>query len=172
MRLSVSHADFPNAWPSPTLAWSRLTSEARDPHAGAAVAPGRPNRCPHPIFAPPFPIEDVPRSGPAALARDPGSGRGRTELKIESKGASQPDSGYIQETSSTATAFVDERNPANAWMRGHQIDRYRGQDRRSRPKPRPDHQTETAFNVPFTLKSRSMTCLIPSAAGSRASRAT
>jgi hypothetical protein len=51
--------------------------------------------------------------------------RGHTELTIESGGTVEIDDGYIQDATSTATAGVDERNPAHAWMHGRQSVRYR-----------------------------------------------
>jgi hypothetical protein len=74
--------------------------------------------------------------------------RGRAELTIEGKCTSQPDPGYVQETSSAATASVDERNPAHAWMRGRQVDRYRWPGQTIELDSRGlIISTETAFNV-------------------------
>ena len=74
--------------------------------------------------------------------------RGRAELTIESEGRSEPDPGYVMETSSMATACVDERNPAHAWMRGQQVDRYRWPGQTIELTRRGQiTSTEDAFNV-------------------------
>ncbi len=150
LRLSISNADFPNAWPAPTLATSRLHLGGEHPsHLSLPVLPEPENPLPAPNFAPsPFPLEDEvdlePR--PWLVTRD--LMRGRTELTIEGGGVSEPDPGYILETSSVATASVDERNPANAWMRGHQVDRYRWPGQTIAMERRGQiTSTETAFNV-------------------------
>jgi hypothetical protein len=47
-----------------------------------------------------------------------------------------------------ATASVDERNPAHAWMRGRQIDRYRWPGQTIELESRGQiTSTETSFNV-------------------------
>ena len=51
--------------------------------------------------------------------------RSSTELTIEGSSVSHPDPGYYLESHSEATASVDERDPAHAWMRGRHVDRYR-----------------------------------------------
>ena len=58
--------------------------------------------------------------------------RGRTEVAIEGAGTSTIDQGYVRESSYAATASVDERDPARAWMRGQQVDGIVGPGRRSR----------------------------------------
>ena len=70
------------------------------------------------------------------------------ELTIEGDWVSEPDPGYVHETSSVATASVDERNPAHAWMRGHQTDRYRWPGQTIELQSRGQiTSTEDAFNV-------------------------
>jgi hypothetical protein len=51
--------------------------------------------------------------------------RGTTEVTIEGSGSNTIDDGYVTESSYAATAHVDERDPARAWMRGRQVTRYR-----------------------------------------------
>lgn len=149
-RLSISNADFPNAWPAPTLAASHLHLGGDHPsRLTLPVLPEPAEPLPAPNFAPsPFSLEDEadlePR--PWLVTRD--LMRGRTELTIEGSSISEPDPGYVMETSSLATASVDERNPANAWMRGHQIDRYRWPGQTIAMERRGQiTSTESAFNV-------------------------
>jgi putative CocE/NonD family hydrolase len=126
LRLSVSNADFPNTWPTPTLATSRLHRGGNKPSrlilpvVGEVAEP-----LPGPAFEPsPFPYDaHSVETQPWRVTRD--LMRGHTELTIEGSGTSQPDDGYVRDTSYVATASVDERNPAHAWMRGYHLDRYR-----------------------------------------------
>lgn len=150
LRLSISNADFPNMWPAPTLATSRIHlggEEGSRLVLPVVPEPGEP--LPAPTFAPsPFPIEDDPWPAPESwvVARD--LMLGRTTLTFEGHSSSEPDAGYVMESSTVAAASVDERNPAHAWMRGHKTDRYRwpGQTIELR-----SHgliaSTEDAFNV-------------------------
>lgn len=150
LRLSISNADFPNMWPAPTLTTSRI-------HLGGEhlsrlelpVLPAPTDTLPAPAFAPsPFPISDdqPEETRPWQVTRD--LMQGRTELTIEGHGTSEPDPGYVMETSSVATASVDERNPAHAWMRGRQIDRYRWPGQTIELQRRGlITSTETAFSV-------------------------
>jgi putative CocE/NonD family hydrolase len=127
LRLSVSNADFPNAWPSPTLANSRLhLGGQRASRLILPVLPAPAEPQPAPDFAPsPFPLETEPRAEPRPWRVTRDLMRGRTELTIEGSSVSEPDPGYVHETHAVATASVDERDPAHAWMRGEQTDRYR-----------------------------------------------
>jgi hypothetical protein len=102
-----------------------------------------------PDFAPsPFRIEDEPAEEPRPWRVMRDLTRGRTELTIEGSGTSQPDPGYVLESSTKATASVDERRPAHAWMRGHQIDRYRWPGQTIEMESRGQiTSTESAFNV-------------------------
>ncbi|MCC6628651.1 MAG: CocE/NonD family hydrolase [Chloroflexi bacterium] len=123
LRLSLSHADFPNTWPMPALAMTTL-------HHG----PARPSRLVLPVVPPaddPLPTPDLIRLPdvvePAPLAwrvvRD--GGTGRTEVHIESQGAATIDGEWVQEARTEAVAIVDERDPARALVRGRQTVRYR-----------------------------------------------
>jgi hypothetical protein len=150
VRLSVSNADFPNAWPSPTLAASRLHLGGKRPsRLILPVVPEPAERLPMPDFAPsPFRIEDEPAEEPRPWRVTRDLTRGRTELTIEGSATSQPDPGYVMESSVMATASVDERRPAHAWMRGHQIDRYRWPGQTIKMESRGQiTSTESAFNV-------------------------
>jgi predicted acyl esterase len=150
IRLSVSNADFPNAWPSPALATSRLHLGGERPsRLILPVLPEPAEPLPAPDFAPsPFLIEDEPAEEPRPWQVKRDLMRGRTELTIEGSGTSQPDPGYVLESSTMATASVDERNPAHAWMRGRQIDRYRWPGQTIELESRGQiTSTETSFNV-------------------------
>jgi putative CocE/NonD family hydrolase len=150
LRLSISNADFPNAWPSPTLATSRLHLGGERPsRLILPVLPEPAEPLPAPDFAPsPFPLADEREQDPSPWRVSRDLMRGRTELTIEGSGVSEPDPGYIHETSSIATASVDERNPAQSWMRGQQIDRYRWPGQTIELQSRGQiASTETAFNV-------------------------
>jgi putative CocE/NonD family hydrolase len=127
LRLSISNGDFPNAWPSPTLATSRLHLGGVQPsRLILPVVPEPAEVLPAPDFAPsPFPLEDEPVTQPPPWRVTRDLMRGQTEVTIEGSGSSEPDLGYVLETESLATAHVDERNPAYAWMRGSHVDRYR-----------------------------------------------
>ena len=150
VRLSISNADFPNAWPSPMLATSRLHLGGERPSRFVLpVVPDPTEPLPAPAFAPsPFAVEDEPAEEPRPWRVTRDLMRGRTELTIAGNGVSQPDPGYTLETRSLATASVDERKPAHAWMRGHQIDRYRWPGQTIELQSRGQiTSTETAFNV-------------------------
>jgi uncharacterized protein len=150
LRLSVSNADFPNAWPSPNLAASRL-------HLGGEqasrlilpIVPEPTEALPAPDFAPsPFPLADEPGEEPQPWRVTRDIMRGQTEVTIEGGGVSEPDPGYVLETQSTATAHVDEHNPAYAWMRGHHVDRYRWPGQTIELQSRGQiTSTESAFNI-------------------------
>ena len=150
LRLSISNADFPNAWPSPILATSRLHLGGERPsRLILPVLPEPAAPLPAPEFtASPFPLEDEPVQEPRAWQVTRDLMRGRTELTIEGSSDSEPDPGYVHQTHSTATASVDERNPALSWMRGHQIDRYRWPGQTIELQSRGQiASTATAFNV-------------------------
>jgi putative CocE/NonD family hydrolase len=150
LRLSVSNADFPNMWPAPELATSRLHFGGAQPsRLLLPVLPEPSEPLPAPDFAPsPFPIEEEPAREPAPWRVTRDLMQGRTELTIESHGVSEPDPGYVLEASSVATASVNERNPAQAWMRGHQVDRYRWPGQTIELQRRGQiTSTESAFNV-------------------------
>jgi hypothetical protein len=150
IRLSISNADFPNAWPSPALASSRLHLGGEEPsRLILPVVPEPTEPLPMPDFAPsPFRIEDEPAEEPRPWRVTRDLTRGRTELTIEGNATSQPDPGYVLESSSKATASVDERNPAHAWMRGHQVDRYRWPGQTIELESQGQiTSTQTAFNV-------------------------
>jgi hypothetical protein len=127
IRLSVANADFPNTWPSPTLAVSHLHFGGEHPSrlilpvVDAATEP-----LPTPTFEPsPFPLDAEHPPAPQVwrVTRDQMSGR--AEVTIESGGTTVIDGEYATDASSSATASVDERDPARAWMRGRQEVRYR-----------------------------------------------
>jgi putative CocE/NonD family hydrolase len=150
LRLSISNADFPNMWPAPTLAESRIHLGGGSPsRLVLPVLPEPTEPLPAPDFAPsPFPIADEPAREPAPWRVTRDLMRGQAELTIESSGVSEPDPGYVLETSSVATASVDERNPAHAWMRGQQVDRYRWPGQTIELQRRGQiTSTEDAFNV-------------------------
>lgn len=150
LRLSISNADFPNAWPAPTLASSRIHLGGERPsRLDLPTLPPAEAPLPPPDFAPsPFPIEDEAKVPPRPWQVTRDLMRGHAELTIEGEGSSEPDPGYVMETSTHATAFVDERNPAHAWMRGRQVDRYRWPGQTIEMTRRGQiTSTETAFNV-------------------------
>jgi hypothetical protein len=127
VRLSISHADFPNAWPAPTLCTSQITLGGPD---GATltlpVLPPPTEELPPVDFRPsPFAQPEADEGEPREWRVTRDLMRGHAELTIAGSGVSEPDPGYVHESSSSATAFVDERNPAHAWMRGHQTYIYR-----------------------------------------------
>jgi hypothetical protein len=113
------------------------------------VLPEPTEALPAPDFAPsPFPVADDPAEEPSPWRVTRDTMRGRTELTIEGDWVSEPDPGYVHETSSVATASVDERNPAHAWMRGRQTDRYRWPGQTIELQSRGQiTSTEDAFNV-------------------------
>jgi putative CocE/NonD family hydrolase len=150
LRLSISNADFPNTWPAPTLANSRIhLGGTRGSRLTLPVLPEPAEALAAPDFAPsPFPVADNPAEEPSPWRVTRDTMRGRTELTIEGDWVSEPDPGYVHETSSAATASVDERNPAHAWMRGHQTDRYRWPGQTIELQSRGQiTSTEDAFNV-------------------------
>jgi putative CocE/NonD family hydrolase len=155
IRLSISNADFPNTWPAPTLATSRVHFGAERPSrlllpvVGPVVTP-----LPEPVFEPsPFPLDDEHPPAPQVWRVTRDQMRGRTEVTIEGSGSGAIDEGYVTDSSYTATASVDERDPARAWMRGRQEVRYRwpGQTIRMR-----SHgqivSSASAFNVSFHVE--------------------
>ena len=98
LRLSVANADFPNTWPSPKLATSRIHRGADRPSrlilpvVGPATDP-----LAGPVFEPsPFPFDErAEETQPWRVTRD--LMRGCTEVTIEGSGTSQPDDGYVRE---------------------------------------------------------------------------
>ena len=150
LRLSISNADFPNAWPSPTLATSCIhLGGKRASRLILPVVPEPDEPLPAPEFAPsPFPIEDDPREEPRPWRVTRDLMRGRTEVTIEGRGVIEPDPGYILESWTAATASVDEHNPVYAWMRGRHSDRYRWPGQMIELQSRGQiTSTETAFDV-------------------------
>ena len=125
LRLSISNADFPNAWPMPWLAKSVLRH-----------GPARPSRLLLPVAPPPDEALPAPALEPSPFAdergeRAPQSWRvsrdlmtGQVEVAIKGGGAARIDGVWLQETSSEAVAVVNERDPARAWVRGRQTVRY------------------------------------------------
>src|SRR5918998_2111891 len=95
IRLSISNADFPNAWPSPALASSRLHLGGEQPsRLILPVVPEPTEPLPAPDFAPsPFRIEDESAEEPRPWQGKRDLMRGRTELTIEGNASSQPDPG-------------------------------------------------------------------------------
>ncbi len=156
IRLSISNADFPNTWPGPTLATSRLHFGAERPSrlvlpvvSLQVVAP-----FPEPVFdASPFPLDEEHPPAPQFWQVTRDQMRGRTEVAIQGSGSGETDPGFVTESSFSATASVDERDPARAWMRGRQEVRYRwpGQTIRMR-----SHgqivSSAAAFNVSFHVE--------------------
>ncbi|MFT4041255.1 MAG: CocE/NonD family hydrolase [Thermomicrobiales bacterium] len=127
VRLSISHADFPNAWPAPTLCTSEIILGGPD---GATltlpVAPPPDEALPPVDFRPStFPQSGASGSQPRPWRVTRDLMRGHAEVTIESHGVSEPDPGYVHESHTSGTAFVDERDPAHAWMRGHHTYIYR-----------------------------------------------
>jgi predicted acyl esterase len=127
VRLTVSNADFPNTWPSPQPATTRvLHGPDHRSRLVLPVVPADARGLPAPILeAPPtgssqgLPL--VPRQW--RIVRDPVAGT--AELTIGSEAKTRLDERNVLETSSTATAAVSERNPAYASMAGEQMVRYR-----------------------------------------------
>jgi hypothetical protein len=127
IRLSVSSADFPNAWPSPALATSRV-------HRGAV----RPSRLILPLVSPekrvlPTPaFESAPAEAGAAPRPDLPDWRvtrdhalGKVEVRSASGGTTRVDDYAVHETHAEATAAVYERDPARASVTGAQLVRCR-----------------------------------------------
>jgi hypothetical protein len=127
LRLSVANADFPNTWPSPELATSRILLGGDYPsRLVLPVVPPVAESLPDPTFErSPFPVDaDHPLERPSwRVSRDLASGR--VEVTIEGASATRFEDGGERVANSTATASVDEHDPARAWVRGHQVDRYR-----------------------------------------------
>ena len=125
--LSVANADFPNTWPSPELATSRILLGGDYPsRLVLPVVPPVAESLPDPTFErSPFPVDaDHPLERPSwRVSRDLASGR--VEVTIEGASATRFEDGGERVANSTATASVDEHDPARAWVRGHQVDRYR-----------------------------------------------
>jgi hypothetical protein len=127
IRLSLSNADFPNAWPSPVLATSRV-------HRGAA----RPSRLILPVVTPeeralPRPaFEPAPAEAGAGARPERPDWRvtrdrslGQVEVRSTSRGTTRVDDYAVHETHLEATAVVSERDPARAWVTGAQTVRCR-----------------------------------------------
>jgi hypothetical protein len=124
LRLSISNADFPNTWPTSTLATSRVHyGPARPSGLVLPVVPPAVEPLPVPGFEPsPFEADDPPPHN-WRVTRDPMTGW--AEVAIGNTGSMRIDGVWMQETESEAVAAVDERDPARAWMRGRQTVRYR-----------------------------------------------
>ncbi|MBI3943535.1 MAG: CocE/NonD family hydrolase [Chloroflexi bacterium] len=126
IRLSISHADFPNIWPSPKLATSHVYWGAGHPSRMTLPVVGKQSQTlPAPVFeATPFPIDpnQPPPVPPWKIMRD--LARGQVEITIEGSGSTRQDGVYVHETKTQATATVSERNPAEAAVKGRQTIRY------------------------------------------------
>jgi hypothetical protein len=122
IRLSISNADFPNSWPSPTLATSRL-------HRG----PARPSRLILPVatapergLAPPAFEPPPAEAGGAARPERPDwrvtrdHVRGQVEVRSAGDSTTRVDDYAVHETHVEAAATVCERDPARAWVEGAQ----------------------------------------------------
>jgi hypothetical protein len=123
LRLSLAHADFPNVWPMPALATTTVHhGPARPSRLLLPVVPPADDPLPAPTLAP---LPDVVEPSPPAwrVVRD--GGRGWTEVHIESQGTATIDGTWSQETRTEAVAAVNERDPAQASVRGRQTVRYR-----------------------------------------------
>jgi predicted acyl esterase len=129
IRLSVSNADFPNTWPSPTPATSRV-------HHGAA----RPSRLVLPAVLPATESLPPPDLAPAQTDGDPNRGTyrvtrdhasGQVEVMIGSDDVTRRrvDELLTIEAMSQATATVLEHDPARASISGQQMARYIWPDR-------------------------------------------
>ena len=177
LRLSVSNADFPNTWPSPTLATSRLHRGADRPSRLIlpVVAPSRPSRCPGPISSRRhFPSMDEP-GGTAAVAGDarPDAGphgsddRGQRHepTRRRLRAARSSFDGDGQRRRAQPGPRLDARAPGRPLSLAGTDDRAARAAARSR-------STETASTLPCTLRSPSTGCPTSSGGGSPAFRGT
>jgi hypothetical protein len=131
IRLSLSNADFPNTWPSPTPATSRLhRGQARPSRLILPVATAPERDLPAPAFEP-APAEGGGASRPDRpdwrVTRD--HARGQVEVRSASGGTTRVDDYAVHETHLEAAATVCERDPARAWVVGAQEVRCRWLDR-------------------------------------------
>jgi putative CocE/NonD family hydrolase len=141
LRLSVSHADFPNSWPSPTLFTSHL-------HGGTLTLPAvRPQEpaLPPPVFEPGEPAGWT-EPPDWRVTRD--RGRGTIEVRTQSRGAARVDDYAVNETEAEAVALVHEREPSRASMTGRQLVRYRWPGRTIETRTRGQIESDAAaFHV-------------------------
>ncbi len=127
IRLTVTNADFPNTWPSPKPATTRIFHgpEQRSRLILPVVPPDE-RQLPSPSFETP-PVDPNPALPLTPrqwrIVRDPVNGT--AELTIGSEGKIRLDERHVLESSSTATATVSESEPAHATMAGQQMVRYR-----------------------------------------------
>jgi hypothetical protein len=139
IRLSVSNADFPNTWPSPKPATSRVhwgpfaaggEANAGDAAGSRLILPAVPaaeRALPVPSFEPGAPL------GPGATWPPGRTGwrvsrdllTGQVEVTIGGEGESRIDDRLVRQSRSAATATVAERDPARAVVRGRQETTYR-----------------------------------------------
>jgi putative CocE/NonD family hydrolase len=122
IRLSVSNADFPNVWPSPAPATSRVHHGAARPSRLVLPSAGREVRA-HPV--PSFEPGAAPTSSRGAYRVTRDLLNGQIELDVGGSSTTRVlDGGLRLETQSEATLIVAEREPARATVRGLQRYRY------------------------------------------------
>jgi putative CocE/NonD family hydrolase len=127
LRLSISNADFPNAWPMPWLVTSQLHhGPARPSRLLLPVVPAHTDSLPTPAFEPsPFGDEEGEGRAPQVWRVSRDQMTGQVEVAIEGGGTARVDGDWVQESRSEAVASVNERDPARASVRGRQTVRYR-----------------------------------------------
>jgi hypothetical protein len=129
IRLSISNADFPNTWPSPAPATSRVYHGAERP--SRLVLPGvlpATDPLPSPDLAP-SQTDVGPDRGTYRVTRD--HTNGQVEVTIGSEGVTRRrvDELLTIESMGRATAIVAEHNPARASITGLQMARFIWPDR-------------------------------------------
>jgi hypothetical protein len=145
IRLSVSNADFPNTWPSPLPATSRV-------HHGAA----RPSRLILPAILPvaePLPAPDLapagsdiePHRGSYRVTRDHANGQVEVTIGSDAVSRRRVDELLTIEGMYRATAIVAEHDPARASITGQQWARYIWPDRTVEMRCRGEFQSDATM---------------------------
>ncbi len=148
IRLSVSNADFPNTWPSPAPATSRIHHGAERP--SRLVLPGispATEPLPTPDLAPAR-AEELTNRGSYRVTRDHASGQVKVTIGSEDVTRRRVDNLLTIESMSRATAIVAEQDPARASITGQQMARYIWPDRTVEMQCRGEIQSDaTTFHL-------------------------
>jgi putative CocE/NonD family hydrolase len=143
IRLSVSNADFPNTWPSPTPATSRVHHGAARPSRLVLPAIGEATSQPLP---PPNlgPVQtDVdPNRGTYRVTRDHANGQVEVTIGSDAVTRRRIDELLTIESMNRATAIVAEHDPARASITGQQMARYIWPDRTVEMRLRGEFQSD------------------------------